>query len=102
ELVMAALKAGKHVVTANKALLYAHKDELFQQATRCCRELRHEASVAGGIPIIKVISESLAGDRIHAIHAIVNGTSNFVLTRMIEEQWVTMRACLTPESSVWM
>jgi homoserine dehydrogenase len=87
ELVAAALSRGKHVVTANKALLFAHKEEIFELATRHRRELRYEASVAGGIPIIKVISESLAGDRIHSIYGIVNGTTNFILTRMIEEQW---------------
>jgi homoserine dehydrogenase len=82
-----ALKAGKHVVTANKALLHACKDDLFALARQQEREIRYEASVAGGIPIIKVITESLAGDRINAIYGIVNGTTNFILTRMIEEQW---------------
>jgi homoserine dehydrogenase len=87
EIVSSALRAGKHVVTANKALLYAHQADLFRLAIEQRRELRYEASVAGGIPIIKVISESLAGDRISAIYGIVNGTTNFILTRMIEEQW---------------
>jgi homoserine dehydrogenase len=87
ELVSSALSRGKHVVTANKALLFAHKEEIFRLATLHRRELRYEASVAGGIPIIKVISESLAGDRIYSIYGIVNGTTNFILTRMIEEQW---------------
>jgi len=87
DVVRGALERGKHVVTANKALLYHHKDELFSLATAQRRELRFEASVAGGIPIIKVLTESLASDRVHAVFGIVNGTTNFILTRMIEEQW---------------
>ena len=85
--VVKALEANKHVVTANKALLHAFKEELFRLAVSHKRELRYEASVAGGIPIIKVITESLAGDRIHAMYGIVNGTTNFILTKMIQEQW---------------
>jgi homoserine dehydrogenase len=85
--VVSALEANKHVVTANKALLHAFKEELFRLSVKQKRELRYEASVAGGIPIIKVITESLAGDRIHAMYGIVNGTTNFILTKMIQEQW---------------
>lgn len=87
EIVKGALRRGKHVVTANKALLHAQKSELFSLATETRRELRFEASVAGGIPIVKVITESLAADRIDAIYGIVNGTTNFILTKMIESQW---------------
>lgn len=87
DVVRGALEQGKHVVTANKALLCQHQDELFALATKQRRELRFEASVAGGIPIVKVLTESLAGDRVRSIHGIVNGTTNFILTRMIEEQW---------------
>ena len=87
DVVRGALERGKHVVTANKALLYHHKEELFSLATAQRRELRFEASVAGGIPIIKVLTESLASDRVHAMFGIVNGTTNFILTRMIEEHW---------------
>jgi homoserine dehydrogenase len=87
DIVASALKAGKHVVTANKALLYHRAPELFQLAMEHQRELRFEASVAGGIPIIKAITESLASDRIQTIYGIVNGTTNFILTRMIEDQW---------------
>ncbi|MBN2196013.1 MAG: homoserine dehydrogenase [Polyangiaceae bacterium] len=87
DVVRGALEQGKHVVTANKALLYHHKDELFALATARQRELRFEASVAGGIPIVKVLTESLAGDRVRAMYGIVNGTTNFILTRMIEEHW---------------
>jgi homoserine dehydrogenase len=87
DVVSSALRAGKHVVTANKALLYHRGPELFQIAKECQRELRFEASVAGGIPIIKAITESLAADKINTIYGIVNGTTNFILTRMIEDSW---------------
>jgi homoserine dehydrogenase len=87
DIVSQALAAGKHVVTANKALLCARGPELYQLATRKQRELRFEASVAGGIPIIKAITESLAADRIETLYGIVNGTTNFILTRMIEDSW---------------
>jgi homoserine dehydrogenase len=87
DVVSSALRAGKHVVTANKALLYHRGPELFQIAKECQRELRFEASVAGGIPIIKVLTESLASDKINTIYGIVNGTTNFILTRMIEDSW---------------
>jgi homoserine dehydrogenase len=87
DIVEQALRAGKHVVTANKALLHEHGELLFSLATEFQRELRYEASVAGGIPIIRAITESLASDRIHTIYGIVNGTTNFILTRMIEQAW---------------
>lgn len=87
DIVSQALSAGKHVVTANKALLCARGPELYKLATQKQRELRFEASVAGGIPIIKAITESLAADRIQTLYGIVNGTTNFILTRMIEEAW---------------
>jgi homoserine dehydrogenase len=87
DVVASALEAGKHVVTANKALLYHRGPELFRLAMQHKRELRFEASVAGGIPIIKAITESLASDRIKVIYGIVNGTTNFILTRMIEDRW---------------
>lgn len=93
DIVSAALRAGKHVVTANKALLYEHGDELFRLAIEHRKELCYEASVAGGIPIVRVITESLASDRIRTIYGIVNGTTNFILTRMIEQQW-TFEAAL--------
>ncbi len=87
DIVSQALTAGKHVVTANKALLCARGPEIFALATAKQKEVRFEASVAGGIPIIKAITESLASDRIHSVYGIVNGTTNFILTRMIEESW---------------
>ena len=87
DIVSQALAAGKHVVTANKALLCARGLELYQLAKQKQRELRFEASVAGGIPIIKAITESLAADRVRTLYGIVNGTTNFILTKMFEEAW---------------
>src|SRR5687767_1754235 len=82
EVVLQALKLGKPVVTANKALLSAHGEELFAAAERNGTNLYYEASVAGGIPIIKVLREALIGNRITRIYGIVNGTCNYILTRM--------------------
>jgi homoserine dehydrogenase len=80
--VVAALRQGKPVVTANKALLSAHGEELFEAAQRHGTNLYYEASVAGGIPIIKVLREGLIGNRITRLYGIVNGTCNYILTRM--------------------
>ena len=82
EVVLSALKLGKPVVTANKALLSAHGEELFAAAQRFAANLYYEASVAGGIPIIKVLREGLIGNRITRLYGIVNGTCNYILTRM--------------------
>lgn len=82
DVVLAALRLGKPVVTANKALLSAHGPELFAVAACHGTNLYYEASVAGGIPIIKILRESLAGNRILSLHGIVNGTCNYILTRM--------------------
>ncbi|MFM7805905.1 MAG: homoserine dehydrogenase, partial [Verrucomicrobiota bacterium] len=82
EVVRAALKLGKPVVTANKALLSAHGPELFALAAKHRTNLYYEAAVAGGIPIIKALRESFAGNRITRIAGIVNGTCNYILTRM--------------------
>jgi homoserine dehydrogenase len=81
-LTLDALKQGKPVVTANKALLSAHGEELFAAAEQFGANLYYEASVAGGIPIIKVLREGLIGNRITRIYGIVNGTCNYILTRM--------------------
>ncbi len=78
----AALEAGKHVVTANKALLAENGDALIEAAERRGVDLYFEAAVAGGIPIIRVLREGLASDRIVALRGIVNGTSNYILSRM--------------------
>lgn len=82
EVVLLALKRGKPVVTANKALLSAHGEELFAAAEKYGANLYYEASVAGGIPIIKVLREGLIGNRITRLYGIVNGTCNYILTRM--------------------
>lgn len=82
EVVIAALRRKKPVVTANKALLSAHGEELFAEAARSGANLYYEASVAGGIPIIKVLRESLVGNRVVRMAGIVNGTCNYILTRM--------------------
>src|SRR5690242_8958074 len=82
EIILAALKLGKPVVTANKALLSAHGEELFEAAKNYGANLYYEASVCGGIPIIKSLREGFVGNRIQALYGIVNGTCNYILTRM--------------------
>lgn len=81
-IVLQALRAGKDVVTANKALLAEHGGELFAEARKLGRAIAFEASVAGGVPIIAALSQSLVANEIRSIHAILNGTSNYILTRM--------------------
>ena len=76
------LAAGKDIVTANKALLAAHGPELFDRARELGRSIAFEASVAGGIPIVANISQCLSANQIQSIHAILNGTSNYILTQM--------------------
>lgn len=83
-IVLGALAAGKHVVTANKALLAEAGAEVFEAARAAERTVCFEAAVAGGVPIIRAIGESLAANQITAIQAILNGTSNFILTAMSE------------------
>ncbi len=79
------LQSGKDVVTANKALICAHGEELFQIAETAGRTVCFEAAVAGGIPIINAITTALSGNQIEAIEGILNGTSNFILTQMLSE-----------------
>lgn len=79
------LESGKDVVTANKALLAEHGPELFDRARELGRSIAFEASVAGGIPIIANISQCLSANQIQSVHAILNGTSNFILTQMEEQ-----------------
>lgn len=85
ELILASLAAGKPVVTANKELLANHGAELFAAAMDHGVDLLFEAAVAGGIPILRPLRESLAGEGVSRIMGIVNGTTNFILTRMTEE-----------------
>ncbi len=82
ELVMGAIENGKHVVTANKALIALHGNEIFTAAQRKGVMVAFEAAVAGGIPIIKSIREGLAGNHIRWVAGIINGTGNFILTQM--------------------
>ena len=85
ELILTALKSGKDVITANKALLAEHGRELFREAKRRGQHLFFEASVGGGIPVIKTIREGLIANKIHSVYSIINGTSNYILTKMSEE-----------------
>ncbi len=85
ESVKAALGAGKHVVTANKALLAKHGAELAALAEKNGVSLNFEAAVAGGIPIVKTLRESLLGNAVSRVYGILNGTSNYILTRMQRE-----------------
>jgi homoserine dehydrogenase len=84
QLVGAALNAGKHVVTANKAILAKHWDEIFGLAHRKKRLVYFEASVGGGIPVIQALNEGLAGNEIQKMVGILNGTTNYILTKMLE------------------
>jgi homoserine dehydrogenase len=82
--VLRAIERGKHVVTANKALLAVHGEEVFSAAEKCGVDVYYEAAVCAGVPIIRALREGLASDRIEAFHGIVNGTSNFILTDMAQ------------------
>ena len=82
EYVLAAMRAGKHVVTANKQLLSQHGEELWACAREHAVQLRFEAAVAGVVPVVRVLQESLAAARIERVHGIVNGTTNYILTEM--------------------
>ncbi|MBF0612427.1 MAG: homoserine dehydrogenase [Magnetococcales bacterium] len=84
EYVRQSLENGKDVVTANKALLASHGNELFRLAEKLDRDLGYEASVAGAIPVIKTLKESLAANRIQQVFGILNGTCNHILTEMRE------------------
>jgi homoserine dehydrogenase len=85
EWILAALAAGKPVVTANKELLANHGAELYAAAEEAGRDLLFEAAVAGGIPLIRPLRESLIGEPIARVMGIVNGTTNFILTKMTDE-----------------
>lgn len=85
DFILRAIGGKKHVVTANKALLATEGNEIFSEAARQGVGVGFEASVAGGIPIIKVIREGLIANRILSVYGIINGTSNYILTKMTEE-----------------
>jgi len=84
-LVLDALKRGKHVITANKALIAEHGPEIFEAAAKAGVSVYFEAAVGGGMPVIKAIREGLAGNDIYSIRTIINGTCNYILTRMSHE-----------------
>jgi len=94
DLVATALEHGKHVVTANKALIATRGNELFAKASKAGLVVAFEAAVAGGIPVIKVLRESLAGNRIDSLAGILNGTCNFILSE-IREQGLEYEAVLS-------
>ncbi len=83
--ILKAIDRGKHVVTANKALLAQHGHEIFQAAAQRGVGVGFEASVGGGIPVIKAVREGLAANRIHTVMGIMNGTANYILTRMTQD-----------------
>lgn len=85
DFILKAIRNKKHVVTANKALLATEGNGIFAEAKKNSVEIGFEASVAGGIPIIKVIREGLIANRIMAVYGIINGTSNYILTKMTDE-----------------
>jgi homoserine dehydrogenase len=82
EYLLRAMRAGKHIVTANKQLLSHYGEELWEEARRNGVQLRFEGAVAGVVPVIRVLQESLAGATIERVHGIVNGTTNYILTEM--------------------
>ena len=82
EYVLRAMRAGKHVVSANKLLLAQHGEELWAPRASTSVQLRFEGAVAGVVPVIRVLQESLAAAHVERIHGIVNGTTNFILTEM--------------------
>ena len=83
--ILEAIRNKKHIVTANKALLALHGDEIFREAHRFGVDVNFEASVGGGIPLIRSIKEGLVANRIHSIFGILNGTSNYILSKMTDE-----------------
>src|SRR6266481_1742754 len=85
DLILSAIARGKHVVTANKALLAVHGTEIHEAARRAGVSVGFEGSVGGGIPVIKALKEALAANRILSIYGIINGTSNYILTKMTDE-----------------
>jgi len=85
EIILKAIERGRHVVTANKALLAESGEELFKKARERGVSLKFEASVGGGIPVIKALREGLSGNRIKRIYGIINGTANYILTEMTEK-----------------
>ena len=95
EFVKRCLETGRHVVTSNKALVAAHGTELLEIAADKRVSFLFEASAGGGIPIIRTLYDSLAGEEIREISGILNGTTNYILTKMYEEGWAFDKALKT-------
>lgn len=91
------MEAGKHIVTANKDLLAVHGSELRALAEEKGLALYYEAAVAGGIPILRTLVNSLAADKVTRILGVLNGTSNFMLTKMVDEGWTYEKALQTAQ-----
>lgn len=87
KIIVSALKAGKHVITANKAVLSRHWDEIFNEARSRRKLVYFEAAVGGGVPMVQALNEGLAGNEIHKLVGILNGTTNFILTKMQESRF---------------
>jgi homoserine dehydrogenase len=85
QVILDAMARGKHVVTANKALLAVHGEEIFEAAARHHVDLGFEASVGGGIPVIRALTEGMAANTVLSIYGIINGTSNYILSRMTSQ-----------------
>ncbi|HEL2057309.1 TPA: homoserine dehydrogenase [Streptococcus suis] len=92
-----ALEAGKHVVTANKDLLAVHGSELRELAANNGVALYYEAAVAGGIPILRTLANSLTSDKVTRVLGVLNGTSNFMMTKMVDEGWTYDEALKTAQ-----
>lgn len=87
-LILKAIAHGKHIVTANKAVIARHGAEIFDAANAQGVYVMLEAAVAGGIPVIQALKQSLGANRIHSVSGILNGTTNYILTRMQQEQGI--------------
>ncbi len=85
KLILNAFERGKQVVTANKALLSVHGEEIFEAAARHKVDIGYEASVGGGIPVVRALTEGLSANRLLSVYGIINGTANYILTRMTHE-----------------
>ncbi|MDP8266741.1 MAG: homoserine dehydrogenase [Candidatus Aceula meridiana] len=86
EIILKALKAKKHVITANKAVIAKHGTELFKEAIKQKRNIYFESSVSAGVPVINAINEGLSGNTFNGLYGIINGTSNFILSEMTQSQ----------------
>ena len=84
ELILKSIRAGKHVITANKAVIFNHGDEIFAEANNYNVKVLFEAAVCAGTPIVKILKEELASNKIKKISGMLNGTSNFILSNMEE------------------